>query len=659
MFNFKKEKRAIKPDSELEEFRSIMEVPSEFHDGFSYSSLLGAIFLAFVMIPGALYMELVAGLGIGPAAKWVTVILFVEIAKRANASLSRSHLFVLFYICGLIVAQRVHGTPLFRQFLVQSDAATSTGINVDLPVWVAPAAGDAYNNRTFFQMEWLPVIGMIAFGMFFGRLNTAIMGYGLFHQTSDIEKLPFPMAPVGAQGILALAEQVEGTDGDTSQSVRRWRVFCIGGAIGMAFGAIYLGLPTVTSAVFGSPLQIFPIPFVDWTPYTKDILPAVATGLSFNLGQVILGMVMPFYAMLGSFIGLLVTVVANPILFFFGILKPKSDRTVEVLFSNNIDFYFSFGIGVSLAIAVLGIWGVVKSVRNADKRKLEKTVPEGRGDIAPKWVFIAYVGCTMAYILLSGYLIKWHTGVMILLFFFGFVYTPLISYVSAKLEGLAGQVVEIPFIKELAFIMSGYTGVAIWFLPVPKQNFGGQVVFYRQAELLGTKFTSLWKANLLLFPIIIISMLCFSSFIWSIAEVPSAQYPYAQTMWELEAKNACLLYSATLGEFSSFEKALDIYKVGSGFGIAMLVSFLLSSLNVPIMLFYGIIRGLGQTMPHVVMIQFAGACVGRFHFRKKYGKDWRKIIPVLSAGYMVGAGLISMVSIGIVFLAKAASTLRY
>ena len=105
-----------KKDKELEEFREIMEVPTKFTDGFNLSSLLGAVFLAFVMIPGAMYMELVAGMGIGGAAQWVTVILFVEVAKRANASLNRANLFILFYICGAVMSQGVHGTPLFRQF---------------------------------------------------------------------------------------------------------------------------------------------------------------------------------------------------------------------------------------------------------------------------------------------------------------------------------------------------------------------------------------------------------------------------------------------------------------------------------------------------------------------------------------------------------------
>ena len=77
---------AHKLDKELQEYKNLMEVPSHFDDGFTLPAFFGAIFIALVMIPGAVYMQLIAGVGIGGAAQWVTVILFIELAKRANAT---------------------------------------------------------------------------------------------------------------------------------------------------------------------------------------------------------------------------------------------------------------------------------------------------------------------------------------------------------------------------------------------------------------------------------------------------------------------------------------------------------------------------------------------------------------------------------------------
>jgi hypothetical protein len=655
---FKRRKKEF--DKELEEFRSIMEVPSTFEDGFSLSSLFGTLFVALVMVPGALYMELVAGMGIGGAAQWVTVLLFVEVAKRANAKLSRAQLFILFYMSGMIIGQSVYGTPLFMQFVVRSDAAISYGIASEIPNWVAPANLEEL-PKTFLQKAWLPAVGLMLFKDVFGRFTNMVLGYGLFRVTSDIERLPFPMAPLGAQGIVAVAEQVEGTAKSAGSDVR-WRMFCVGAGIGMVFGLVYMALPTLTGAFFGTPIMVFPIPFADFTKYTQNILPAVATGLSFDLGQLIMGMVLPFYAMVGSFIGMIITCILNPVLYHLGHLPTwrPGDETVVTLFADSIDFYFSLGIGISLAIALYGLLTIFRSVRKkkAAKAELQSQVKD-RGDIPTRFMLLTYFVSVTLYIVVSGFLIDWHKGVMWVLIFFGFLYTPIISYVTAKLQGLAGQVIEIPFVTELAFIMSGYKGVAVWFLPVPKANYGMQTVFYKQAELLGCKFTSIWKSTVILYPVIFLALIGFSSFIWSMGPIPSSVYPFTATMWEFQAKNACLVYSATIGEYSIFQEALNGWRVLIGMGAGILGITLLDFFAAPTMLFFGIFRGIGQTLPHTVLPNFVGALIGRYYFEKKYGREWRKMIPVVGAGFFVGGGLTSLLAIGLVFLSKAVSTVAY
>jgi hypothetical protein len=656
--------RKRKVDKELEQYRELLTVPSAFADGFSASSFFGVLFVALIMVPGALYMELLAGMGVGAAAQWVTIILFIEVAKRANAKLSRPQLFVLFYMSGSIVGQAVYGNLLWNQFLVRSDAAVSQGLASLFPKWYAPTDPSAYDHRTFFQAAWLPALGLFVFRQFFGKLDNTVLGYGLFRLTSDVEKLPFPLAPIGAQGVMALADDLDGKE--KTESSWRWRVFSIGGALGMAFGAIYMALPTLTGAFFpNNTWTVLPIPFVDWTDFTKGYLPAVATGITFDLGLIILGMVLPYYAMVGSFVGLVATMIMNPILYKAGVLNSwtPGDLTVDTMFKNYLDLYFSFGIGLSLAVAVIGFLAIVRIRRNrreeADADEDLPTTRPGRGDIPNRWIVVSYLVSTFIYIAMCGYLIDWHPGVMLVLILFGFCYTPLISYVTARLEGLAGQVVEIPFIRELAFILSGYKGLAVWFIPVPITNYGVQTVFYRQAELTGTKFTSLWKAEVLLFPVIILSTIGFGSFIWSLGDIPSSVYPYAQKLWELNAKNQLLIYASTTGEYSQFHEALSALKVLAGFGVGLAVFGVLSAVSAPVTLLYGLIRGIGQTYPHSVLPQFLGALLGRFYFEKKLGLRWREYIPVLFAGYACGVGLTTMLCIGLVFLFKATNSLPY
>lgn len=673
-------------DRELEEFRRVMEVPSTFEEGFRWSSLLGAIFVALMMVPGAIYMGLLAGVGIGPAAQWVTVILFIEVARRAHRHLSKSEIFVLFFMAGAMMGGLglgiQGGAPagfLWNQFFVRSDAAAANGIAGQIPVWVAPPLdSESYAQRTFFHADWIPVLVMVVFGTMLSQLSNMVLGYGLFRLTSDMEKLPFPMAPVGAQGIMAMAEDIEAKNAKSAEESWRWRVFSIGGAMGLAFGTVFLLLPVLSGALTGTAIQIFPIPFSDFTGKTGQYLPAFATGIDWNFGNLIFGMVMPFWGMVGGFIGLIITAVANPILFNCGLLSnwEYGDDTVATLFKNNVDFYFSFQIGVAVAIAIVGLWQVGKNVieTRREARLKGKTadpgrmmVPAGRGDIS--WWVIAmwYFFVTIIYIIASVGLLMWHhkgwtTGirnVLFVLLFLGFFYTPLISYVTARLEGMVGQVVQVPMIREAALILSGYRGVACWFLPMPIANYGMMTVFYRQCELTGTKFTSIWKTQIILYPIILVSSIFFMNFIWGLAPIPSFAYPYAMRMWDLEAANRCIMLSSTLGEYSMFEEAFKpaYLIIGSSFGVVLFTT--MAVLGAPLMLTYGVVRGLGQTMPHAVIPQFIGALIGHFYFKRRLKLRWRQYIPVVAAGFSCGMGLITTVGVGITFLSKSVIKLPF
>ncbi|MCD6364768.1 MAG: OPT/YSL family transporter, partial [Planctomycetes bacterium] len=415
---------------------------------------------------------------------------------------------------------------------------------------------------------------------------------------------------------------------------------------------------------------------VDWTKKTSGFLPAVATGLNLNLQQLIIGMVLPFFAMLGSFIGLCIRIVMNPILYAHDLLPSwdPADDTVATLFKTNMDFYFSFSIGITLAIAIIGLIQVIRGVRKRTRetaRKKAEDIANGattislaeqsdrdnksaRGDLPSSVIIGTYIVTSVTYVLLSGYLIDWHPNVMIVLCFFAFLYTPILSYVTARLEGMAGQVVKIPMVREAAFIISGYRrGVDIWFLPVPIADYGRRTVFYKQAELTGTKFWSIWKAEIFLVPIVLLSSIFFAQFIWSLGPVPGPQYPYAERIWELNAANQSIIYSSTLGGYSAFEEAFKPSYLFIGTGCGIILFGTASILHLPTLMAYGLVKGLNQTLPHVVLPQFIGALIGRYYFRRKMGLTWRKYIPVVAAGFACGMGLVTILGVGVTFLAKS------
>ena len=388
-------------------------------------------------------------------------------------------------------------------------------------------------------------------------------------------------------------------------------------------------------------------------------------------------MVMPFWGMVGSFIGLIITAVANPILYKVGMLSnwKFGDDTIATLFKNNVDFYFSFHIGIAVAIAIVGFWQVGRHMVQSRRehrasgvakgdRRLATAVPAGRGDIP--WWAIALVYClvTSIYIGLSMGLLRWYHGfwppdifrVLWILIFLGAVYTPLISYVTARLEGMVGEVVEIPMIREAALILSGYKGIACWFVPMPIAKLRHDDRLLSPVWLTGTsspasgrrrsssdhshQFAVLRELHLGRIPSVLLLPLC-------------------TTHVGAHAATRCIMYSATMGEYSMFEEAWNTvyFACGSGFGV--LLFSILQFFGTPIMLTYGVVRGLGQTIPHAIVAQFIGALIGQFYFKKRLGLKWRQYIPVVSAGFGCGMGLITTLGIGVTFLSKSAIKLPF
>jgi len=649
-------------DKELKEYRDLLKPPKEFAEGFDWKTIVGAIFIGFLMMPGSMYLQLVIGQGIGPAARWVTIILFAEIAKRAHSDLKQQEIFLLYYMAGAALASPFSGL-LWNQYLVQSDAARMLGVTEFIPSWISPGPdSQSMIERNFFHRDWLIPILLLVGSQIIQRIDHFGLGYALYRITSDVEKLPFPMAPVAALGTMALAESAE-----EKQQSWKWRVFSIGGVIGLVFGFFYVVLPILSGLLFTEQIRLIPIPWIELTGYTENILPAVATGLQLDLGLLFVGMVLPFWAVIGGFIGLIITIILNPLLYSAGILHRwhPGMETVETVFANNFDFYMSFGIGLGLAIGLIGVWSVVRSFRSQDGERgtLHDLFhpPPGRGDFN-FWIAIAiYFFSTLAYVALCVWLVPSFPWIFFLAY--GFIYTPIISYITARMEGIAGQFVSLPLVREASFIAGarffGYQGIEIWYAPIPMHNYGEATVQFRQIELTGTSLRGIIKAELLVFPVVMVASLVFSQFIWRLAPIPSASYPYAQELWHLQALNTLLMQTSTLEGNSMFYQALNGTTVFSGVGFGLLMYMVLSLFGLPVMLIYGVVRGLGQSTPHGLILEVIGALLGRYFFLKKYGSMWRQYAPVLLAGFSCGMGLSGMFAMGFALIMKSLGHLAY
>ena len=146
-------------NKEIEEYRDLIETPTEFEDGFTSKSIIGVLFVAFIMIPGNMYLSLMVGGSLGAAAEWVTIILFAEITKRSFTSLTKQEVYVLYYVAaGLIAAETgAFEGLLWNQYLRQSPPAQQFGIANLIPDWGAPPRASPAPARPIrWAIAWVP-----------------------------------------------------------------------------------------------------------------------------------------------------------------------------------------------------------------------------------------------------------------------------------------------------------------------------------------------------------------------------------------------------------------------------------------------------------------------------------------------------------------------
>ncbi|MBL7171137.1 MAG: OPT/YSL family transporter [Candidatus Omnitrophica bacterium] len=643
-----------------------------FEDGFNIKSIIAALFIGFIMLPGTIYMSLVSGAGIGGAASWVTVILFIEIAKRSFITLKKQEIYIIFIIAagtmsagavmgasGLVISGGMFGSPVWDQYFRQSTYAGAFGLRDIIPNWIVPPAGsEALFKRTFFHRDWLLPLTILLIHQVLFLVNRISLGYTLFRFTSDVEKLPFPLARVQSEGCLALAETSGKKEG------WRWRIFSIGTMIGVIFGAFRVGIPTFTGLFMTKPLMLIPIPWVDYTSKLGTFLPASMFGFMTDLSIVFAGFIIPFWVVFGTFIGCIVSkLIINPICYYKGLIHNwrPSMTVIPTQVTTTLDLWLSITIGIGIIVGLIGVWKVISAFTKKRKEKSERVeLPEGRGDM-PIWLgAVIWFLSTTAYVILCHKLVP---DFPVWLFcFFGYFMTPFLSYISARMFGITGSVTGItfPMVKEGSFLLSGYKGAAIWFAPVPYYNHGATAQEFKQLELTRTKFTSYYKALGASFIIMAFCSFLFWSLIWRMGPIPSAAYPYVHKMWPLWSITKALWASSTLGEgIPWILQAINPGRIFIGAIGGGAMYLLLSLLHLPIGIFYGMVGGISM-MPHNAIPMFIGALFGRYFFSKRFGeKTWRSYTPILLAGYGCGVGLVGMAAVGLALIVKSVSQLIF
>jgi hypothetical protein len=173
----------------------------------------------------------------------------------------------------------------------------------------------------------------------------------------------------------------------------------------------------------------------------------------------------------------------------------------------------------------------------------ERTVPLGYLLLA---FVVSVLGATALFTILvrvlSGHEFPWWYVAP-----FALIWSLVFSLIDIRAIGTTGFRVQPPYVRQGMIMAMKPKQIDIWFAPWPiALGSSSWVQNFKTAELTGCTPRSLIKAKLIAYPVGMIANLIFMSIFWSIAPIPSAQYPYTTAILPVWANQFCIWISASL-----------------------------------------------------------------------------------------------------------------
>jgi hypothetical protein len=542
---------------------------------------------ALILMPANIYLLLVAGQTLTGPIAFISLILWVEAVRLSRRPLTTAEAFIVYSVSAVAAGQllfyiyaihpayfRISEIANSEMFSFVRDGETVTFAEA-APTWWAPPA-DVVRKRTFFHSAWLVPIGVGIASWFFhmlADLSMGVLGYYLFVK---VEKLPFPFAHPPAEACKAL----------TRGKPEAKKVFTIAGLIGTLWGLlIYLPL------TLGKRIAEYPIPWADFNRRLHTVLRGASLGIATDILAFCGGFIIPFRTILSMMIGAFcVQFLGNawaagglgealgldplqwPLL--GGLARPElaaeavaagepipqkayyfsrfvTGMGIRDMLPNQVFVWMPVMIGAMVSAGLLHILAspreLVRSfvaLRSSSRGiAAERTLPL-------RWLLLAFVasvgGATLLFTILvrvvSGHQFPWWYVAP-----FALIWSLVFSLIDIRAIGTTGFKIEPPYVRQGMIIAMKPKQIDVWFAPWPIALGAGQwVQNFKTAELTGCTPRSLIIAKLIAYPVGMLASLMFMSIFWSIAPIPSAQYPYTTAQLPVWANQFCIWISASL-----------------------------------------------------------------------------------------------------------------
>ncbi|MBS7607036.1 hypothetical protein KEJ14_04250 [Candidatus Bathyarchaeota archaeon] len=608
----------------------------------------------FLFIPINIYSYFITGVIQGSIAIFFITLVFSEIARITGSSFSRQEVLLLYYAAAWgSSALPIYYNIIYRSFLVNSPLSKTYVIGDKplikyIPAWLAPPP-ESYTLRSLFQPVF--VVPLLVWFIWSVILLALTISLSLLCANIYVERLDYPFPYVVVETSLAtfIAERPKGY----------MKYFIPSFVVGIIFG-------TLAYLPFSFESRLIPIPYIDLTPITEELLPGAVIGVTTILSSYFGGLIVPFnHAILMLLSSIIVWVVLNSLFITrFSTLFPewakeyaKGMGLIAVYNRSYLRVWFAPQIGFMLAsiifLLIFKIRHVLTSVfreilfPSSVKRRVIAGLPSLRL-VLFLWLLFAFVSAIFFHILVPEVNILIPLAYVFLVGFF-------VAILGTAVRGETGfSIIGLPGLTWATLMyFSPYQGYAGFVFQPPTIDGDGPPSFSQQvkaASITGIKPRDLLVIWIVGYFLSQLSGLIALDFFWRIAPIPSSAYPFtvynSLNTAHLEAMIVSRQIDVSLSKIF-LPSIILLFILSAGTFISKL-----SAISFP---FLGLIAGL-YLPPYSVISLFTGSLISKYIAPRFLGgfENWRKIIGYVTSGELSGEGLILMLSVTISLMRRSA-----
>jgi len=621
----------------LEETRA----QTKFKSCITVTSVLALIYATLIFMPAAIWTNLViVGVNLS-TIDFATLLIVVELSRLTGKKLTKQEMIVIWALSWMAISSPWLGY-IYRAYYVQSPLVPKLGIDPMLiPTWWAPPiTANVFRLRTFLHPSWVyPIaIAMVEFacgqamGLFCGIIARDIFVRG--------EKLPFPLQLIKVQAVTSLSER------------KKIHLLAIPAFISFIYGLFLYTIP-FTSRVLGYPIELIPFPWYDFTKQIERILPGACIGISTDAMLISSGLFLPSEIVVTMLIGSLISfMIVNPLLVRMH-LTAWAERwtygmSIQKIYQDSIlYFWLSIFIGISIAVGIVPLIlhpkPFIRTLKSFRSPKFMQELEFGGDELfASPRKKLALMTTLFIIGMVGNTALDWYLAPDFPLWAIALINIPvplMFMIVNTRFSGLTGlRSFNIPYLKELTIISTGYQDMAAWFLPLDIWTGVGWAENFKICDLTETKSSSYIKLWLIMTPITLLIGFIYTQMFWTIAPIPSSMYPAPAYIWPI---NIVTTASWIKRPPHLFHVDWILYSFFIFAGLIALIDFF----HLPISLI-GLSAGL-MSLPPPQITQFIGLVIGKI-LTKKFGKSWfNRNKAIIAAGIGLGEGLAIVLATGI------------